>query len=314
MRKANNMDDKIILIIRKTRLEELIARFNTLGQARFYLEHLGADFEDYQREHQQYVQAAREAETTLKRLGNVQVVDRSFLPNFIFGPQDIVVVLGQDGLVANTMKYLDGHPVIGVNPDPVRWDGVLLPFLVEDLEVVVGETFAASRNYREVSLAEVKLNDGQTLYAVNDLFIGPKNHKSLRYTIKVGDMIEQQSSSGVIISTGLGSTGWLKSLVAGARGVVHALGGRDLELDDPTGFDWAADKLYFTVREPFPSRVSTVSLVFGAVRGTQKMIIESLTPEDGVIFSDGLQDDYLAFNSGTRAEIGLAARKGVIVV
>lgn len=32
--------------------------------------------------------------------------------------QDIVVVIGQDGLVANTLKYLDGQPVIAINPDP----------------------------------------------------------------------------------------------------------------------------------------------------------------------------------------------------
>ena len=35
--------------------------------------------------------------------------------------EDIVVVVGQDGLVANTLKYLQGQPVIAVNPD--RSDG-----------------------------------------------------------------------------------------------------------------------------------------------------------------------------------------------
>lgn len=35
-----------------------------------------------------------------------QVMDRQLLPNYLFGPDDIVVALGQGGLVANTMKYL----------------------------------------------------------------------------------------------------------------------------------------------------------------------------------------------------------------
>ena len=48
----------------------------------------------------------------------MQVIDRGFLPNFVFGPEDTVVTLGQDGLVANTLKYLHGQPVVGVNPDP----------------------------------------------------------------------------------------------------------------------------------------------------------------------------------------------------
>ena len=51
-------DRKVVLVTRRTRLEELIARFLTADQARFYVEHLGADFSDYEREHAAY-QAAR---------------------------------------------------------------------------------------------------------------------------------------------------------------------------------------------------------------------------------------------------------------
>jgi len=47
-------ENKIILIIRQTRLDELISRFNTIGQAKFYIEHLGADFSDYQQENDIY--------------------------------------------------------------------------------------------------------------------------------------------------------------------------------------------------------------------------------------------------------------------
>ncbi|MCC9032632.1 hypothetical protein LMH45_11125, partial [Neisseria gonorrhoeae] len=50
------------------------------------------------------------------------------MTNYIFAADDIVVTLGQDGMVANTLKYLNGQPLVGVNPEPKRWDGVLLPF------------------------------------------------------------------------------------------------------------------------------------------------------------------------------------------
>ena len=130
------LNQKILLVVRKTRLEDLVVRFNTIEQARFYIEHLGADFGDYELEHRTYQQAVRSAEEMLRRFGRVQKLDRSFLPNFLFPPDALVVVLGQDGLVANTLKYLSGQPVIGANPDPARWDGVLLPFKVEDLRTV----------------------------------------------------------------------------------------------------------------------------------------------------------------------------------
>src|SRR5258707_14205926 len=117
----------------------------------------------------------RPAQQTLGVLGRVQQIDRSFLPNFAFGPEDIVVVLGQDGLVANTIKYLDGQPVVGVNPDPARWDGKLLPFKVGDLPKVIPEVFAHRRPTKSVTMAKATLNNGQTMHAVNDLFIGPKS-------------------------------------------------------------------------------------------------------------------------------------------
>src|SRR5262249_15268536 len=125
-------ENKIILVVRRTRLDDLIVRFNTEDQARFYVERLGADFSDYRLEDQQYKQAVRDAESRLSRLGRTQRVDRTYIPNFIFGGKDTVVVLGQDGLVANVLKYLDHQPLVGVNPDPGRWEGALLPFTVSD--------------------------------------------------------------------------------------------------------------------------------------------------------------------------------------
>ena len=47
-------ENKIILVKRKTRLEELIAKYNTLAQTKFYIEHLGADFSDYVAEDELY--------------------------------------------------------------------------------------------------------------------------------------------------------------------------------------------------------------------------------------------------------------------
>jgi len=147
-------ENKIILVTRPTRLEELVARFNTEGQAKFYVEHLGADFSEYETEQGRYKQALDDTEDQLRSLGRLQVLDRAFLSNFIFGEEDIVVVLGQDGLVANTLKYLQGQPVIGVNPDPDRWDGVLLPFQVKDITRVVEDMFVRGRSFREITMAK----------------------------------------------------------------------------------------------------------------------------------------------------------------
>jgi NAD kinase len=333
-------DQKVVLVTRLTRLAELIARFNTAGQAKFYVERLGMDFSDYEREDVTYRAALAATRAALEDVARLQLLDRAFLPNFVFGPEDTVVVLGQDGLVANTVKYLAGQPVVGVNPDPARWEGQLLPFGVPDLPRLLPEVLERKRPTQAVTMAEAVLNTGQTLFAVNDLFIGPRSHTSARYVIEITGQRESQSSSGVIVSTGLGSTGWLKSLLTGASAIAQQLGPAPGRLASPepafldrterrqpepgppppdrggvsSEFAWDAAYLRFTVREPFPTVTTGAGIVHGRVTRAQPLTLSSHTPEGGVIFSDGIEKDFLEFNSGTRAVIRPAERQGQLVV
>jgi NAD kinase len=304
---------KVVMVTRKTRLEDLIAKYLTAAQARFYVEHLGADFSDYQREHDVYWHQRHQAEQALAQWGRYQIIDRSFLPNFIFGPTDIVVALGQDGLVANTMKYLDGHPLIGVNPDRKRHDGILLPFVADDLTAVLAEVAADKRPCKSVTMAKATLTDGQVLHAVNDLFIGARTHTSALYEIAAGDRKETQSSSGLIVATGLGSTAWFKSIVTGSLAIAGAFGGPSAPAPYAPS-PWDSPGLSFAVREPFPSRTSQTRLVYGRLTTSARLSIRSLMPENGVIFSDGIEADRLDFNSGTEAQVGVAERQGRLVV
>jgi len=307
-------ENKIIIITRKTRLDELIARYNTKDQAQFVIQSQGADFQDYVAEHELYYQQRSEAERIVKNISRVQVVDREHLTNFIFGKNDTVIALGQDGLVANTLKYLNGQKLIGVNPDPARWDGVLLPFTVDELTQIVGETFSNTRPIKEVTMAQATLNNGQVLHAVNDLFIGPQTHFSARYEILIGDQHEHHSSSGIIVSTGLGSTGWLSSLMTGATRISSALAHKQLEFKRKTEISWDSKYLYYTVREPFPSNVTSTNLVFGKIDQHDTLTLKSQIPERGVIFSDGIESDFLNFNSGTEVNITVAGKTGQLVV
>ncbi len=306
-------DNKIVLVTRRTRLDDLVARFNTVAQARFYVEHLGADFTDYQREHEQYQAACQEAARVLAMLGRVQLLERRYLPNFIFGPEDTVVVLGQDGLVANTVKYAPGQPIIGVNPDRSRWDGVLVPFVVADLRAIVTDVFARRRQMGEVTMAQAELNNGQRLLAVNDLFIGVRSHSSARYRISVGDSAEQHSSSGIIVSTGIGSTGWFKSLMTGALGVASVICNVQLPTS-VSSIPWDAPYLWYTVREPFPSVASAATLLCGSVSAETPLVVVSQMAESGLIFSDGIESDYLEFTSGMQAVIRPSEMRGHLVV
>jgi NAD kinase len=305
---------RIVLVTRRTRLDDLVARFNTELQARFYVEHLGADFSDYKAEDETYKRQVALAQGRLAAIGRLHSIERSFVPNYVFGPDDIVVALGQDGLVVNVLKYLTAQPLVGVNPEPKRWEGVLLPFSVAALKTVIPDVVRGARPIREVTLAVAELNTGARLFAVNDLFVGTKTHGSARYRIQIGRHSEEHSSSGIIVSTGLGSTGWLRSVIAGATGIARQLGEAAPARGSDRRWPWDARRLVFSVREPWPSKTTAAQITFGEVNERQALRLLSLMPERGVIFSDGIEEDFLEFNSGTAARIKVAERRGRLVM
>ena len=304
--------EKIVLVTRRTRLEELIDRFNTKGQAKFYIEHAGGDFREYEREHDTYHHALDRLRRDLDFGVPRQFIDRGLVPTYTFGRHDLVVTLGQDGLVANVAKYAGEQPIIGVNPDPRRFDGVLLPFLPEETRAIAARVFEDKNiRARAVTLAEVLLEDGQRLVAFNDLFIGTKSHTSARYRLTAGGKREDQSSSGILVSTGAGSTGWMSSVFNMAMGVTAFAGG---ESAPSLQFEWEDPRLLFAVREPFLSRHSAVSIVAGWIADGDEIRIESLMPAGGVIFSDGIEPDFLAFDAGAVGHVRRADRRAILVV
>ena len=302
--------NKIVIVRRKTRLEDLKKRYNTIEQARFYVEHLGADFSDYEEEHNNYLNALETVQEIATDKARVLVIDRDYIPNMIFGKDDIVIAVGQDGLVANVMKYLDGQPLIGVNPDIKRWDGDLLFFEPGDMERVLPNVIDQNYDVKKISMGKAETKDGQVLYAVNDFFVGIKNHTSARYHICYNDHVENQSSSGVIISTGLGMTGWHKSVMAEFRGMAKAF---NLPVVQDKKFEWDNSELVFQVREPYPSRFTQAELVYGKVDPKDKLTFTSLMSEDGIVFSDGIQDDAIEFDAGMEVKISVADRVGRLV-
>jgi len=298
-----------IIVKNKTRLEFLIERFNTKAQAKFYIERLGGNFEDYEVEHETFHHSLVSLQTQLSKLIKNKTVERVYLPSFIFSEKNLIVVIGQDGLVANTAKYSSNCPIIAVNPDKDRYDGILLPFNTSDFIQGVENVITDRYNAKTVRFAEAKMNDGQRLLAFNDLFIGVSSHVSARYKILYNNQMEEQSSSGLIVSTQAGSTGWLSSVFNMAYGVT-GLFEKNLKPKRPKLKD---DELLFAVREPFQSIRTQIGITAGVIKSQQNLSIESLMPANGVIFSDGIETDFLKFNSGAIVTIGIAKETAKLV-
>lgn len=298
-----------IIVKNKTRLETLIERFNTRAQAKFYIEMQGGNFADYEIEHETFHYSLNSLQTQLSKVIKHKTVERTYVPSFIFSEKNIIVVIGQDGLVANTAKYSRGLPIVAVNPDKKRYDGVLLPFDTSDFIMGVERVITNTCQLKSMRFAEARLNDGQRLLAFNDLFIGASSHVSARYKISYNSTTEEQSSSGLIVSTPAGSTGWLSSIFNMAYGVAN-LFEKDLKPKRPRLKD---NELLFAVREPFESIRTQAGITAGIINYQHNLIIESLMPTNGIIFSDGIEKDFLQFNSGSIATIGIAEETANIV-
>lgn len=298
-----------IIVKNKTRLESLIERFNTKAQAKFYIERLGGNFEDYELEHDTFLNSLTSLQTQLSRVIKHKTVERTYVSSFLFSEKNLIVVIGQDGLVANTAKYSKGIPIVAVNPDKQRYDGVLLPFdtnnFIEGVENVITNKFQS----KTMRFAEAKLNDGQRLLAFNDLFIGACTHISARYKVSFNNKTEEHSSSGLIVSTQAGSTGWLSSVFNMAYGVAGMFE-KNLKPKKPV---LKESELLFAVREPFKSIRTQTGISAGLIKNQQILKIESLMPTSGVIFSDGIETDFLKFNSGSIVTISIARETAKIV-
>lgn len=290
------MSLRAVVVTRKTNLEVLVERHGTVGQARFYVECRGQDFSEIEASH---AVLKRGRDEVLRSLGPDRrraEVDRSEVDRFLFGPDDVVVVVGQDGLVANVSKYLAGQPLLGVNPDPARIAGVLCRHDPASVPLLLGRLEEPRRGAPAVerrTMAVAVRDDGQRLLALNELYVGHKSHQSALYRLTVGGQSERQSSSGLICATGTGSTGWALSIARQRQ--------LDLALPGPE-----AAALAWFVREPFPSQRTGTRLDHGLVAQAEALELVSEMAEDGVVFADGIEADTLELSAGRSLRIQAA--------
>jgi len=196
-----------------------------------------------------------------------------------------------------------------VNPDKERFDGVLASCDADSFHQVFRNVLEDKVDMHPLTMAEAILDDGQVMRGLNDLFIGRRTHASARYELEYGGAKEKQSSSGLIVSTGTGSTGWMTSVLAGAMNLFDGKPKPKEIVPFPRGSDY----LLFAVREPFPSRVTGTNITYGRVTRANPLVVRSNMPSDGVIFGDGIENDYLEFTSGRTATIRPAENKVYLV-
>jgi hypothetical protein len=282
-----SLPPRAVVVHRATELTELVARHGTRQQAGFFLTSRGRDLAELDARHQAQQQALATVSAAIPLDWRRAVAERNDLDRFVFGPEDLVIAVGQDGLVANVAKYLDGQPVIGVNPEPGRNPGVLVPHEPDAvLELLRGFSV------EERTMVAASTDDGQKLLALNEVYVGHRTHQSARYRLASPEGLEErQSSSGLLVGTGTGSTGWCRSAWQERRSTLTLPGATDAAL-------------CWFVREAWPSPATGTSCTEGLLTAADHLTVTA--ESDLVVFGDGIESDTLLLSWGQRAEIAIA--------
>ena len=287
------MRPRCVLVERATEYGDLLARHGTREQARFFLGRRGIEIEEVEQRHRHYVETRSRVLAAVPADWRTAVVERGELDRFLFGADDVVVALGQDGLVANVAKYLTGQPVIGLNPDPGRFPGVLVRHAPEAAADLLADVAASRAAIDARTMVEARADDGQRILALNEVFLGHAGHQSARYVLKAGAGAERQSSSGLIVASGTGATGWAASI--------------NRERAAPLALPAPGDRaLAWFVREAWPSGATGTALTAGLLEPPVTLEITCELGEGAVVFGDGIEADRLQPDWGQAITVGVA--------
>jgi hypothetical protein len=285
-----------VVVTRPTEYEQLIAEQGTREQASFYLRTRGRDIAEAEERHRYQVAARDRVVRDIPREWRRAMATRADLDRFLFEADDVIVVVGQDGLVPNVAKYLAGQPVVGVNPDPSAYEGVLVRCAADEVAELARLAAEGRAPVEERVMVEAVADDGARLIALNEVFVGHHSHQSARYRLAVRSQELRQISSGLIVSTGTGATGWARSI--------------SVERHSPTALPKPDEPaLAYFVREPFPASGSEISLTEGLLDSAASLTVWSEMETGGVVFGDGIESDAIAFGWGRRVEVRVAAER-----
>lgn len=203
-----------------------------------------------------------------------------------FDDVDMVISLGGDGTFVRAGNFVKNQLIFGINSDPETSEGALVSLFSNDVEklndIIDGKYKTMIRERARVVLNEKEIRE----LVVNAVFVGAASqfHCS-RYVVDFKGHKEEHRSSGILVSTGSGSTGWFKSA-----------GGEIFKHDEK--------KLKFIIREPYNGdRLYRPELVSGEIADGESIEIISTRDYGGVVAVD---DSVYEVKKGDSIKVSLS--------
>jgi NAD+ kinase len=207
--------------------------------------------------HEDHVNTIHETRTLLDRLG----VDATFRYRATADRTehfDLVISLGGDGTLLHASHLVGSQPVLGINTAPRDSVGYFCGGTKDNLEEVLVSAVRGTLRGTELQRVQIALDrEVVSRRVLNDvLFCHESPAVTTRYLIRLGDIEEEQRSSGLWVGPAAGSTAAQRSA-----------GGRVLS---PT-----SRQIQYVVREPYMPNGTRYKLAKGLFGEEQELVVTS---------------------------------------
>mgnify|MGYP001568086546 CR=1 FL=1 len=219
---------------------------------------------------------------------NFKLANRDKLNESQFKDKDLIIAVGGDGTFLRAAQFVDKQLLLGVNADVKNKEGFFMKANEKDFEIKLKHIISNKFRIRKLPRLEAYIDNKkiETL-ALNEFFIGPrKSYHAAKYFIEVGGIKERQKSSGILVTTPIGSYAWAKSCC-----------NKTLSLD--------SEKYQFVVREPYEGKVFRKYKLKYGILDKSEIVIVSSEMLDGILVADSVSKEYI-FKNGGKAIVKLS--------
>jgi NAD+ kinase len=219
--------------------------------------------------HEAHEATVREVEAALAAVDAEIVAVRRAGEAFDATGLDLVVTVGGDGTLLSASHHVADTPILGINSAPAHSVGFFCGAKRGEALDTIKKAVRGGLRRAVLTRMAVSINGAVAAARVlNDaLYCHASPAATSRYIVQLGEIEEQQKSSGFWIGPAAGSTAAQRSA-----------GGRVLPL--------ASKKLQLVVREPYTPHGESYRLRHALIPPGQKLVVRSKM-RDALIFFDG---------------------------
>lgn len=185
-----------------------------------------------------------------------KMTDRTSIKSF--KGYDLIITVGGDGTFLRTSHYVNHQLMLGINSVPSLSVGALCSLKINQIKSQLGHILKGDYQIHELNRMSIKLNsEALPLEPINDvLYTNISPAATSRYILELDKISEEHKSSGIWVSTPLGSTA-----------AINAAGG----MKQPPH----SRRLQYLTREPYQGIYNPYQLVRGFVEPTSRLKITS---------------------------------------